>query len=247
MSMRTFVISDIHGDSKNFHKILADVSFDAAVDRIYINGDVLDRGKHSLKLLYEIKQMAESHPGHVFLTMGNHELFCLQYIRRELADFTWRAFGSTDTVEEVNRLNPSETEALAEYIQSLPLYLTIDGAKEGKDGQLLMTHSGFQADYIVREPDGSINVVKTIESSARSDLFKHLVSNDIHYIPTADRKAFDRTVLVGHVPVMRLNYDGSYKIRRDRNLISIDSGAGHRESGGRLSLYEVETGAEYYR
>ena len=125
---------------------------------------------------------------------------------------------------EVNRLNPSETEALAEYIQSLPLYLTIDGAKEGRDGQLLMTHSGFQADYIVREPDGSINVVKTIESSARSDLFKHLVSNDIHYIPTADRKAFDRTVLVGHVPVMRLNYDGSYKIRRDRNLISIDSG-----------------------
>ena len=75
MSMRTFVISDIHGDSKNFHKLLADVSFDAAVDRIYINGDVLDRGKHSLKLLYEIKQMAESHPGHVFLTMGNHELF----------------------------------------------------------------------------------------------------------------------------------------------------------------------------
>ena len=46
MSMRTFVISDIHGDSKNFHKLLADVSFDAAVDRIYINGDVVDRGKH---------------------------------------------------------------------------------------------------------------------------------------------------------------------------------------------------------
>ena len=132
-------------------------------------------------------QMSEEHPGHVFLTMGNHELFCLQYIRRELSDFTWRAFGSTDTVEEVNRLNPSETEALAEYIQSLPLYLTIDGAKEGRDGQLLMTHSGFQADYIVREPDGSINVVKTIESSARSDLFKHLVSNDIHYIPRADQ------------------------------------------------------------
>ena len=161
--MRTFVVSDIHGDSKNFHKLLADVSFDANADKLYVNGDVLDRGKRSLKLLYEIKQMSEEHPGHVFLTMGNHELFCLQYIRRELSDFTWRAFGSTDTVEEVNRLNPSETEALAEYIQSLPLYLTIDGAKEGKDGQLLMTHSGFQADYIVREPDGSINVVKTIE------------------------------------------------------------------------------------
>lgn len=247
MSTRTFVISDIHGDSKNFHRLLADVSFDANADKLYVNGDVLDRGKRSLKLLYEIKQMSEEHPGHVFLTMGNHELFCLQYIRRELSDFTWRAFGSTDTVEEVNRLNPSETEALAEYIQSLPLYLTIDDAKEGRDGQLLMTHSGFQADYIVREPDGSINVVKTIETSARSDLFKHLVSNYIHYIPTADRKAFDRMVLVGHVPVMRLNYDGSYKIRRDRNLISIDSGAGHRESGGKLSLCEVETGAEYYR
>ena len=90
-------------------------------------------------------------------------------------------------------------------------------------------------------------MIKTIESSASSDLFKHLVSNDIHYIPTADRKAFDRTVLVGHVPVMRLHYDGSYKIRRDRNLISIDSGAGHRWSGGKLSLYEVEIGAEYYR
>lgn len=143
MSMRTFVISDIHGDSKNFHKLLADVSFDANADKLYVNGDVLDRGKRSLKLLYEIKQMSEEHPGHIFLTMGNHELFCLQYIRRELSDFTWRAFGSTDTVEEVNRLNPSETEVLAEYIQNLPLYLTIDGAKEGKDGQLLMTHSGF--------------------------------------------------------------------------------------------------------
>jgi len=95
MSMRTFVISDIHGDSKNFHKLLADVSFDANADKLYVNGDVLDRGKCSLKLLYEIKQMSEEHPGHVFLTMGNHELFCLQYIRRELSDFTWRAFGST--------------------------------------------------------------------------------------------------------------------------------------------------------
>ena len=177
MSMRTFVISDIHGDSKNFHKLLADVSFDANADKLYVNGDVLDRGKCSLKLLYEIKQMSEEHPGHVFLTMGNHELFCLQYIRRELSDFTWRAFGSTDTVEEVNRLNPSETEALAEYIQSLPLYLTIDGAKEGRDGQLLMTHSGFQADYIVREPDGSINVVKTIES--RYSLHTHCRSESI--------------------------------------------------------------------
>lgn len=104
MNMRTFVISDIHGDSKNFHKLLADVSFDANADKLYVNGDVLDRGKRSLKLLYEIKQMSEEHLGHVFLTMGNHELFCLQYIRRELSDFTWRAFGSTDTVEEVNRL-----------------------------------------------------------------------------------------------------------------------------------------------
>lgn len=59
MSMRTFVISDIHGDPKNFHKLLADVSFDANADKLYVNGDVLDRGKCSLKLLYEIKQMSE--------------------------------------------------------------------------------------------------------------------------------------------------------------------------------------------
>lgn len=68
--MRTFVVSDIHGDSKNFHKLLADVSFDANADKLYVNGDVLDRGKRSLKLLYEIKQMSEEHPGHIFLTMG---------------------------------------------------------------------------------------------------------------------------------------------------------------------------------
>ena len=49
-------MSDIHGASRRFHAMLKKIKIDWSQDYLYINGDIVDRGKDSLKLFNEIRK-----------------------------------------------------------------------------------------------------------------------------------------------------------------------------------------------
>ena len=46
----TYVMSDIHGQYEKYAQMLEKISF-SDEDTLYILGDVLDRGDHSMKIL----------------------------------------------------------------------------------------------------------------------------------------------------------------------------------------------------
>lgn len=46
--------------------------------------------------------------------------------------------------------------------------------------------------------------------------------------------------------IMRLNEGGSYRIVHRDRFMCIDSGAGHRKQGGKMSCYCIETAYEAY-
>ena len=61
---RIFVISDVHGYYDLFIKLLNEISFND-LDKLYVIGDVCDRGEDSLKLLfYTWKQRRDMHDFH---------------------------------------------------------------------------------------------------------------------------------------------------------------------------------------
>lgn len=236
-----YIISDIHGDLKSFKKMLELI--DLNNDILIILGDVLDKGNRPMEALNLVRMLMRDYPGHVELIKGNHELFASMYLEGRLSERTYltRAYGGKTTLEALRKMNVEEIEDFKCYIDSLPLYCEIDSPKYGT---CIATHSGLHVDYIIRNDDGGINVVKSIEEGYEKDPFEYMCSGDIHRMPTNN---LDHFMIVGHVPCVYLEGE-SYRILRRKGYMCIDSGAdpGCKKFGGRLSMYCVETDEEFY-
>jgi predicted phosphodiesterase len=74
--LRTFVISDLHGNDKVFFQWLKDIEFNIKTDDLIIAGDVFDRGTGSFKILDWIIKNEDN----CTLIMGNHEEMFLDLI-----------------------------------------------------------------------------------------------------------------------------------------------------------------------
>ena len=242
----TYIISDIHGSSKAFYRMLKKTDIDLDRDYLIINGDIVDRGKDSLKLFYEITELRNRYGDHVVIIKGNHELFVEMYLKGTLSEvrYSSEGYGGADTIRELKQLSAEEKEELIHYIEALPIYKVIDSPIRG---ELVITHSGLQYDHLVRNDDGSINVIKSIEEGVASDEFQFLVSGFIQReAPAAIGKNLDRVLVVGHVPTMFIQDSPGNGIwaRYGGKLILLDCGSGYR--GGKLGCLRVEDEKLFY-
>ena len=231
--------SDLHGDLKHFLKLLNLIKFDTNKDFMYVLGDVLDRGNENLKLLNHVRKYIDA--GNMLLLKGNHELFAQMYLQGELDARQWVLWGGRQTLTEINQLSSVQREELETFICGLPFYHIISTT----DKPLLLTHSGLHADHIV-ESDSRLDVEESIKTAVAEDEFNFLISNDIHYMPWGQIKKMDYYVVVGHVPAIRLNEDASCRIVHREKYMCIDTGAGFRDSGGKMSCYRLDDGKEFY-
>ncbi len=231
--------SDLHGDLKHFLKLLNLIKFDTNKDFMYVLGDVLDRGNENLKLLNHVRKYIDA--GNMLLLKGNHELFAQMYLQGRLDAGQWVLWGGRQTLTEINQLSSVQREELETFICGLPFYQIISTA----DKPLLLTHSGLDADHII-ESDSRLDVEESIKTAAAKNEFNFLISNDIHYMPWGQIKKMDYYVVVGHVPAMRLNEDASCRIVHREKYMCIDTGAGFRDSGGKMSCYRLDDGKEFY-
>ena len=70
-----YVCADIHGRWDKYQAMLEDLNL-GEDDKLYILGDVIDRGEDGIRILQDIMKR-----GNIFLFIGNHELFlyyCIQ-------------------------------------------------------------------------------------------------------------------------------------------------------------------------
>lgn len=236
-----YLMADIHADLRSFKIMLRKIRYDSTRDRVIIIGDVLDRNSQPLELLQYIKNYLND--GSMVLLKGNHELFCEQYLDGILEGKRWDLYGGTTTRKQVDDLCQIERHQLQALLKSLPHYMLL---QTPEFGEVVLTHSGIDADYYVWNENGTINVVESIKKAVKADEYRYLISMDIHNIPAAERKKLDRFVICGHVGTYRLNQDGSYRIYKTKEYMDIDSGCGHRKKGGRLACYCVDTGMVEY-
>ena len=129
------------------------------------------------------------------------------------------------------------------YLAHLLHYTEI---KSPKYGDCVVTHSGIHCGSYIRNADRTINITESIMNAARRDEYRFLISPDIHNVPFADKKAFDRYVFCGHVTTNRLNEDHYYNVYKTPYYMDLDCGNGERYRGGKLACYCVDDDSIFY-
>lgn len=120
--MSTYVMSDIHGESDRFHRMLELIHF-SANDTLYIIGDVIDRGPDGVALLQEI--MAAPN---MILLLGNHEYIMLDYFSptaTEVEIRRWNRNGNQPTLAAWNGLTAEKQQEILTFLQNIPTHLSV--------------------------------------------------------------------------------------------------------------------------
>lgn len=129
--MPTYAIGDIQGCREQLERLLETINFDPSEDRLWLAGDLINRGPDSLgtlRLLYGIREQLN-------IVLGNHDLHMLA-----AAQFPPFA-SSKDTFTDI--LESEDRESLLNWLTQQPLL------QENAD--YLMTHAGILPEWSVED------------------------------------------------------------------------------------------------
>ena len=245
--MSIYVMSDIHGARKSYLRMLLTLNIDFDNDVLIINGDILDRNQGSLKLFMDIYKTQEKSRA-IKILKGNHELFLSKYLKGELKESLYSAFGGEKTISEVKILSSAERTRLVDILDSLPLYLKVYSEKRGED--ILITHTGPLPHVLDGYSESDIiNTLDMVKESVEYDEYKHLINQYIQCeAPSWVRRNFDCTLCVGHVPTFRVveTQGPPIIVELSGKVILTDCGAGYPEVGGRLGCIRVDDETVFY-
>lgn len=142
--MATYAIGDIQGCFSALQALLKRVEFDAGHDRLWLVGDLVNRGPDSLKTLRFVRDLGPA----AVTVLGNHDLYLLM-----VAYGTVRSRGKDDTIQAV--LDAPDREALLGWLRTRPLMHVENG--------FAMVHAGLlpgwtvsQARALAREVEGAL-------------------------------------------------------------------------------------------
>ncbi len=243
--MATYIISDPHGDRIKFYQLLKELRIALNKDVLVINGDIVDRGKDSLRLLFEILELRRIYGNeHVKITKGNHELFLSYYLDGTIDEDTYGSYGSQDTIREVNQLDTQAKERLKSILDELPLYEVVYSVKRAED--VVIVHTGLHPDFLLYNDNGTINVIKSIEKAAEFNEKSFLINDYIQMDAPEDViRSLDKTLCIGHVPTPFIPEIEAPLISfiPGGKVILTDCGAGY---GDKLGCLRLEDESTYY-
>jgi bis(5'-nucleosyl)-tetraphosphatase (symmetrical) len=107
--MAIFAIGDVQGCYDELQRLLEQLRFDPAEDRLWFVGDLINRGPKSLEVLRFVKGLRER----AVCVLGNHDLHLLAVSQGNLLHFR------DDTVDEI--LAAPDREELLDWLRRRPL------------------------------------------------------------------------------------------------------------------------------
>lgn len=223
--MAHYVMSDIHGQLDAYKQMLELIQFSSS-DKLFIVGDVIDRGKYGIEILQHI--MAQDN---MTLIRGNHEQLMLDGLTGIDLDsrMIWTlGVGGLATFDRFDKLSEKEQTEIYQYIDNTPLDLWVD-----VDGDTYhMVHA-------------------SVSDDVHKKLWYRMGWLGAHLFDTGDEY-----VITGHTPTNHYRHDRKRKPDEDPRalriffgdggLIGIDCGCAFEEYPGRLGCLRLEDWAEFY-
>ena len=129
-----YVMSDLHGEYEKYLEMLKKIKF-TDDDVLYVLGDIVDRGKHPIKILQDMMQRFNVYP-----LIGNHDYMCLLSLKTLLTEITnesiehfenedqlqtlqfWLQEGGQTTLDEFMQLSKEEMQNIEDYLGEFSLY-----------------------------------------------------------------------------------------------------------------------------
>lgn len=233
--MSTYVMSDLHGHYQAYRDMLEKIDF-AETDRLYILGDVLDRGPRPISILLDAMERSN-----ITIIAGNHCVMaveCLRFLMQEITEdsvsgineemveklLTWQYNGSVSTTDEFHRCGRKTQKEILNFISNFDLYEEIEvGGRT-----YVMVHAGL----------GNFRPDKELWEYELDELVWHRMDYEEQYFE-------DKFVITGHTPTMAIegNPRPGYIYQANHN-IAIDCGLSF--PGGRLGCLRLDDMQEFY-
>ncbi len=174
--MSTYVIGDVQGCMGAFLELLGAVAFDPRRDRLWITGDLVNRGEDSIGLL----RWCMAHDGQVTAVLGNHDLHLLAVAGGHVPPHR------KDTLGEILEA-PDRAEVL-DWLRRRPMLHRQDG--------WLMVHAGLlpawtaevaealarELESVLRGPDGDAFLADMYGNEPRKWKAKHAGQDRLRFI-----------------------------------------------------------------
>lgn len=129
--MATYVVGDIQGCAGPFEKLLAQVAFTPGRDRLWLAGDLVNRGPGNLRVLRLVKSLGEN----ALSVLGNHDIHLLAVAAGV------RKPNRKDTLQDV--LTAPDRDELLEWLRHRPVLHS--------QGRFVLSHAGVPHVWTVAE------------------------------------------------------------------------------------------------
>ena len=130
-SMATFAIGDVHGCYRELRRLLTVMPIDWDKDRLWLVGDLVNRGPASLRVLRWARRTSKEMGERFQAVLGNHDLHLLGIARG------WRRLRGSDTVGEI--LEAKDRARLLKWLAKRPLLY--------RSEEYLLVHAGLWPDW----------------------------------------------------------------------------------------------------
>lgn len=224
-----YICSDLHGEYPAYKAIINQLK---ETDKLYILGDVIDRGPDGIKILQDVMKRKEK--GQVEFLIGNHELMMIQalFLDNTKAKQNWIRNDGNITLEEFEKLNYSDQIKIREFLLDSYVYKNIEVNLQN----VHLVH----ARAIQDENNNSDKTFREMINEGKFDLIEKALwdraPDDCSYKEIAKKKTI---TIIGHTPQKFIEYKDGY--------FNIDCGAGYFMNAslvnltkGRVKYFSVE-------
>lgn len=254
--MATYALGDVHGCYKTLRKLLRRIDFDPNHDRLWLVGDLVNRGPDSLAVLRWARELHGKMGERLRVVQGNHDLH-LQALAAGIVRLR-----SKDTLKAV--LEAKDGDRLVSWLAEQPLL--------HREGDRVMVHAGLAPQWTPEDAETEARRVhaallggsrrKLLRRSAsqssgkENDLRRSLAAftrlrtcttdgtptahkgppeeapaGEVAWFDVADRRSGSATVIFGHWAALGL--------RIQPGILALDSGAAW---GGKLTALRLDDG-----
>jgi bis(5'-nucleosyl)-tetraphosphatase (symmetrical) len=209
--MTAYAIGDLQGCHAEFVELLERIDFAPGRDRLWLAGDLVNRGPGSLACLREVRALGNA----AFTILGNHDLHLLAVARGSAR------LNRKDTLDDI--LAAPDREALLDWLQSRPL-LVRQAFDAG--GDTVMVHAGLLPQWSADEAAGLAGEVEARLGSERSGAFLEQMYGNEPACWQASLDGIDRLrVIVNVLTRMRfIDADGCLDFSAKEGLDSAPAG-----------------------